>query len=277
VSLSGASCTAPPGGDEDVSSSGQALTGSADDIAPPGSLTRTVSQARRDAAVRVLSDGGSCTGVLITPRLVLTGMHCVTDDGPYTVMFSIRRDGVREPGLPPPLTLTARVCVPHPLSTHLLSPIGCPAAAADAVHARLLVVDRVAARRGRGEDVRLLLVDLESGECTELARHRRTGGFDEYALASAPGAGQFVLAASDPRAMRHRLLHLEVGPEGDVRVRGHLPAAGHVIGQMVADRRGVSRAVERRRAATWEPVGTRWTELLPASPRGRGRIFRGGR
>jgi len=140
------------------------------------------------------------------------------------------------------------------------------AATLDANRARLLVLDRVPRARGRGEELRLLTVELESGACAVLWRRPRAHGFDSFALAAAPD-GSFVLAASNERARRHVLVWLRVDGLGRIDVRGLLPAAGAILGQVVAEGRGVSRAVLRRRGEPWELSGSRWRDFLPASRR----------
>ena len=62
--------------------------------------------------------GGGCTGVLVTPRLVVTAKHCVSGPGPYSARFNIRRDPMDEPGFAPPFTVGARVCTGHPLAQY---------------------------------------------------------------------------------------------------------------------------------------------------------------
>jgi len=119
-------CAVDVGSEEAVSSRAETLTGSSDDIAPSGIPDRALSQARRDAAVRVFSSATSCTGVLITPRLVITGKHCVTDAGPYSVQFTVRRGGTAEPGLPAPFRVSARACIGSPHATYNLAGV-CPA------------------------------------------------------------------------------------------------------------------------------------------------------
>ena len=119
-------CAAEVEPEHEVAQHQQALTGSTDDIAPAAAPDRALSQARRDAALQVLSSGESCTGVLVTPRVVLTAKHCVTHAGPYWVEFTIRRDGAEEPELPVPFTTVARGCVGHPEAMYILAGV-CPA------------------------------------------------------------------------------------------------------------------------------------------------------
>jgi len=172
-------------------------------------------------------------------------------------------------GEPPPPVLTRVDLATGEPSVVLLEgevPGRVLAATLDANRPRLLVLDEVARSRGRGEERRLLTVDLESGACAVLLRRPRTAGFDSFALAAAPD-GSFVLAASNERARRHLLLWLRVDGRGRVSVRGLLPGDGLVLGQVVAEGRGVSRAVLRRRGEPWLLSGSRWRDFLPASRR----------
>ncbi len=74
-----------------------------------------------------------------------------------------------------------------------------------------------------------------------------------------------MLAASNAVARRHELLDLSVDYAGHVAVRGLRPGEGAIASQMIADRRGVSYAVERRGTTGWYALGTRWSDFLPAS------------
>lgn len=60
-----------------------AIRGGNPDV-PSATELGTVAQWRRDAIVQLLAGGSFCSGVLVTPRLVLTAFHCVRTPGPVT-------------------------------------------------------------------------------------------------------------------------------------------------------------------------------------------------
>ncbi len=70
-------CTA-----DEVHGTRRAIVEGVDDVLPS-------EQARRDATVAVFGRSGGCTGTLITPRLVVTALHCVGASGTNAVSFGV--------------------------------------------------------------------------------------------------------------------------------------------------------------------------------------------
>jgi hypothetical protein len=215
--------------------------------------------------VQLLVSAG--TGVLAPPAPQF-GDKITDPPGAFPILRATRAQYLVVGGIPAPESqqiLDLQTGQVHWLPLTGALPTDVAAATVDVVRERLFVVDTVPSDRGRGDDRRLLVVDLERGEGAVLLQRRSTRGRDSFALAAAPG-GSFVLAVSNASARRHTLYWLSVDGRERLSVRGIAPGDGVVLGQMTAGAEGVSRAVEGRGGPGFRVVGTRWTEFRPPSP-----------